>query len=96
MIAVIAPWKGLFFLIFIIVLQQLEGNLIYPRVVGTTTGVPSVYVFIAVTIGGALFGILGMLLAVPVFSIIFTLLKEKSDQRTKIKNDAVIDDGKMN
>ena len=96
MIAVIAPWKGLFFLIFIIVLQQLEGNLIYPRVVGTTTGVPSVYVFIAVTIGGALFGILGMLLAVPVFSIIFTLLKEKSDQRSKIKIDAVIDDDKRN
>lgn len=96
MIAVIAPWKGLFFLIFIIVLQQLEGNLIYPRVVGTTTGVPSVYVFIAVTIGGALFGILGMLLAVPVFSIIFTLLKEKSDQRVKIKIDAVIDDDKRN
>ena len=81
MIAVAEPWKGLFFLIFIIVLQQLEGNLIYPRVVGTTTGVPSVYVFMAVTLGGALFGIPGMLLAVPVFSIAFTLLKEISEKR---------------
>ena len=81
MIAVVEPWKGLLFLVFIIVLQQAEGNLIYPRVVGTTTGVPSVYVFMAVTIGGALFGIPGMLLAVPIFSIAFTLLKELSDNK---------------
>ena len=76
LIAVINPWKGLFFLIFIFVLQQLEGDLIYPRVVGTSTGVPSVYVFAAVTLGGALFGLPGMLFAVPVFSIVYTLLKE--------------------
>ena len=81
MIAVVSPWKGLFFLIFIIVLQQLEGNLIYPKVVGTSTGVPSVYVFLAVTIGGALFGIWGMLLSVPLFSVVFTLLKEISSKR---------------
>ena len=86
MIAVIAPWKGLLFLLFIIVLQQLEGNLIYPRVVGTTTGVPSIYVFMAVTIGGALFGILGMLVAVPLFSIAFTLLKELSDKKKQQSN----------
>ena len=54
----------------------LEGDLIYPRVVGTSTGVPSVYVFAAVTLGGALFGLPGMLFAVPVFSIVYTLLKE--------------------
>ncbi len=83
MIAMIAPWKGLFFLIFIIVLQQLEGDLIYPKVVGTSTGVPSVYVFASVTIGGALFGIWGMLIAVPVFSIVFTLLKEISEKKEK-------------
>ncbi len=83
MIAVISPWKGLFFLIFIIVLQQLEGDLIYPRVVGSTTGVPSVYVFIAVTLGGSLLGIWGMLFAVPVFSIIYTLLKELYHKKEK-------------
>ncbi len=87
MIAMISPWKGLFFLVFIIVLQQLEGNLIYPRVVGTTTGVPSVYVFMAVTLGGALFGIWGMLIAVPIFSIAFTLLKEISDRKTANMNE---------
>ena len=97
MIAVVTPWQGLFFLVFIIVLQQLEGNFIYPRVVGTTTGVPSIYVFTSVTIGGALFGILGMLLSVPVFSIAYTLIKEIADKRdgTARKEDDSIDtDGK--
>ena len=83
LIAVVNPWKGLFFLIFIFVLQQLEGDLIYPRVVGSTTGVPSVYVFASVTIGGTLFGLAGMLFAVPVFSIVFTLLKEVYERRQK-------------
>ena len=77
------PWQALFFLIFIFVLQQLEGDLIYPRVVGSTTGVPSVYVFASVTIGGTLFGLAGMLFAVPVFSIVFTLLKEVYERRQK-------------
>ena len=76
LIAVVNPWKGLFFLVFIFVLQQLEGDLIYPRVVGTSTGVPSIYVFASVTLGGSLFGLPGMLFAVPVFSIVYTLLKE--------------------
>lgn len=76
LIAVVNPWKGLFFLIFIFVLQQLEGDFIYPKVVGTSTGVPTVYVFTAVTLGGALFGLPGMLFSVPIFSIAYTLLKE--------------------
>ncbi len=77
MIAVISPLKGIFFLIFIIVLQQLEGDLIYPRVVGSSLGLPSVYVFLAVTISGAIFGLAGMLFAVPVCTIIYRLLGEK-------------------
>ena len=76
-IAMSSPWQGLFFLIFIFVLQQLEGDFIYPRVVGSSTGIPSVYVFTAVTIGGALFGLAGMLFAVPVFSTAYTLLRER-------------------
>ena len=76
-IAVVNPWQGVLFLVFIFVLQQLEGDLIYPRVVGTSTGLPSVYVFASVTLGGALFGIAGMVTAVPVFSTIYILLKEK-------------------
>ena len=76
-IAMTSPWQGLFFLIFIFVLQQLEGDFIYPRVVGSSTGIPSVYVFTAVTIGGALFGLAGMLFAVPVFSTVYTILRER-------------------
>ncbi len=76
-IAVISPIKGLLFLIFIFVLQQAEGDFIYPRVVGTSTGLPSVYVFASVTLGGALCGLGGMLFAVPVFAILFTLIREK-------------------
>ena len=89
MIAVVSPWQGLFFLIFIVVLQQLEGDLIYPRVVGSSIGVPSVYVFASVTLGGALFGILGMLLAVPLFSVVFTLLKEHYAERMAGKSDDI-------
>ena len=90
-IAMTSPWQGLFFLLFIFVLQQLEGNFIYPRVVGSTTGIPSVYVFTAVTIGGALFGLAGMLFAVPVFSTVYALLRERLSEdktATGAKNDA--------
>ena len=76
-IAVMSPLKGLLFLIFIFILQQAEGDFIYPRVVGSSIGLPSVYVFASVTLGGALFGLWGMLFAVPVFSIVYTLAKEK-------------------
>ena len=93
-IAVISPLKGLLFLIFIFILQQMEGDFIYPRVVGSSTGLPSVYVFASVTLGGALFGLGGMLFAVPVFSVIYTLIKERiskdkaattADDNTKAK-----------
>ena len=60
------PLKAFWFVVFIIVLQQLEGNLIYPRVVGKSVGLPGIWVLTAVTIGGGLFGILGMLFSVPV------------------------------
>ena len=84
LIAVVNPWKGLFFLIFIFVLQQLEGDFIYPKVVGTSTGVPTVYVFTAVTLGGALFGLPGMLFSVPIFSIAYTLLKEEYHRKQSL------------
>ena len=77
MIAVISPLKGIFFLFFIIMLQQLEGNLIYPKVVGSSLGLPSVYVFLAVTLSGSVFGLAGMLFAVPVCTIIYRLLSER-------------------
>lgn len=76
-IAVSSPVQAVFFLVFLIILQQLEGNLIYPRVVGGSLGLPPVYTFTLVTVCGALFGLVGMLFAVPVGSILYTLLKER-------------------
>lgn len=75
MIFTISPIKALFFLIFIAVLQQLEGNLIYPRVVGASIGLPGVWVLAAITIGGGLLGIGGMLLGVPLAAACYRLLR---------------------
>lgn len=68
--------QALWFVILILVIQQLEGNLIYPRVVGNSVGLPGIWVFVSVTLGGAFFGLLGMLLMVPITSVIYTLTKE--------------------
>ena len=70
-----SPITALWFVIFIIVLQQIEGNLIYPRVVGRSVGLPGVWVLIAVTVGSS-FGILGMLFGVPIVSVVYSILKE--------------------
>lgn len=75
MIFTVSPFKAVLFILFIIVLQQLEENLIYPKVVGNRIGLPSFFVLAAITIGGGLFGILGILLAVPVFSALYKLLR---------------------
>lgn len=75
-IAVYSPAEAIVFLVFIIILQQLEGNLIYPKVVGGSLGLPTVYTFLLVTVCGGAFGLVGMLFAVPVGSIVYTLLKE--------------------
>ena len=67
---------ALFFLIFILILQQLEGNLIYPRVVGQSMGLPGLIVLAAVTVGGNIAGIAGMLLGVPLCAVLYALLKQ--------------------
>lgn len=76
LIVVDAPIKALWFLIFLVLLQQLESNLIYPKVVGSSVGLPGLWVLVAVTVGGSAFGVLGMLFAVPVFSVIYALVGE--------------------
>lgn len=76
MILTESPIKALLFLVFIVVLQQLEGNLIYPKVVGDSTGLPAFYVLAAITIGGALGGVVGMLLGVPLTATVYRLVKE--------------------
>ena len=71
-----SPIQALIFLVFLVILQQLEGNLIYPRVVGTSIGLPGIWVLAVVTIGGGTFGILGMLLGVPLAAAAYRLLRE--------------------
>ena len=72
----VSPLRAVLFLVFILILQQLEGSLIYPRVVGTSVGLPGIIVFSAVLIGGNAFGIPGALFAVPICAVLYTLLKE--------------------
>jgi len=75
------PVKAVWFVGFIIVLQQLEGNLIYPKVVGKSVGLPGIWVLTAVTIGGSVFGFLGMLISVPVCSVLYSLLRQSVHHR---------------
>lgn len=77
------PIKIIHFLLFIIVLQQIEGNIIYPRVVGKTIGLPGIWVVVAVTIGVSLFGLIGMIVSVPVVSVVYTLIKNDVNNRIK-------------
>lgn len=84
-ILLISPIKALWFVIFIIILQQIESNLIYPKVVGKSVGLPGILVLASVTVAGGLFGIWGMLISVPVCSILYTLFTDFIKSRLKEK-----------
>ena len=75
MILTVSPVKALIFLVFIVILQQLEGNLIYPKVVGSSLGLPALWVLAAVTVGGGVLGIPGMLLGVPLSAAVYRLIR---------------------
>lgn len=81
LISVESPVQALFFILFTIVVQQIEGNIIYPKVVGGSIGLPGLFVLIAVTIGGGLMGIPGMIISVPLASALFKLLKNDVKHR---------------
>ncbi len=83
MILTVDPIKALLFLVFILVLQQLEGNLIYPKVVGSSIGLPGIWVLAAVTIGGGINGIAGMLFGVPLAATFYKLLAERVIEKEK-------------
>lgn len=85
MILTVSPLQALLFLVYIVVLQQLENNLIYPRVVGSSMGLPAIWVLAAVTIGGGVMGITGMLIGVPVASALYRLLREDMKKRLAMK-----------
>ena len=84
LIVAVNPVKVIVFVLFVLILQQIEGNLIYPRVVGNSLGLPGMWVLFAVTIGGGLGGILGMLVSVPIATVFYTLIKK--DVNKKINN----------
>lgn len=71
-----SPTKALLFILFIVVIQQIEGNLIYPKVMGNSIGLPGFWVLVAVTIGGGMFGVTGIILSVPIASTIYRIIKD--------------------
>ena len=85
LILVVNPMQALAFVALFLVLQQVEGNLIYPHVVGNSVGLPSIWVLVAVTVGGNLMGLVGMLIFIPLVSVLYTLLREWVYRRLREK-----------
>lgn len=83
LIMMVSPVKAILFVVFIIILQQIEGNLIYPRVVGKSIGLPGMWVLLSVTVGGSIGGILGMLIATPLCSLLYALFTKMVNDRLK-------------
>lgn len=83
MILTVSPMKVLIFLLFLVILQQLENNLIYPKVVGTSMGLPAMWVLAAVTLGGGILGVVGMLLGVPTAAAIYRIVREDVHKANK-------------
>ena len=75
LIFMVSPVQALIFIVLFLVLQQIEGNLIYPHVVGNSVGLPSIWVLAAVSIGASLMGIVGMLVFIPIVSVLYALLR---------------------
>lgn len=84
MILTVSPLQALQFLVFVVILQQVEGNLIYPKVVGQSIGLPGIWVLTAITIGGGVLGVGGMLLAVPIFAAVYRLIREDVNRRNVV------------
>ena len=81
----VSPATSFWFIVLIIVVQQLEGNLIYPKVVGGTIGLSGIWVMMATVIGGNLFGVLGILIGIPLVSVMYTLISEIVNKKIKDK-----------
>ena len=86
LIVMVNPMKALLFLALFLILQQVEGNLIYPKVVGNSVGLPSIWVLVAVTTGASVMGILGMILFIPLFSVAYSLIREAAKKQLKKKH----------
>lgn len=86
LIFIVNPMKALIFVIVFLVLQQIEGNFIYPHVVGNSVGLPSMWVLVAVSIGASLMGVVGMLVFIPIVSVVYTILRGIVNRRLKEKS----------
>ena len=86
LILTVSPIKAVIFIIFLLILQQLEGNLIYPKVMGSKVNLPAIWILAAVTVGGALAGPVGMLFGVPIASTAYVLIKEATAAKEQQKN----------
>ena len=86
LIAVTNPWQAVGFIVLFLILQQIEGNLIYPHVVGNSVGLPSIWVLAAVTLGGKLMGIAGMLFFIPLCSVLYALFRGYVKARLKARH----------
>ena len=86
MILIDNPMQALWFVVLFLIIQQLEGNLIYPRVVGNSVGLPSIWVLMSVSVGGSLFGVVGMLIFIPLMSTLYSLLRDDVNRRNEQKN----------
>lgn len=80
-----SPIQGLYFVIFILILQQVDGNIIGPKILGDSTGLPSFWVMFAILIGGGLFGFVGMIVGIPIFAIIYAYISRMVDYKLKKK-----------
>lgn len=89
LICIVDPVRALWFIVLFLTLQQIEGNLIYPHVVGTSVGLPSIWVLVAVTIGGDLMGVPGMLVFIPLCSVLYALLRENVYRRLEARRTPV-------
>lgn len=85
LILTVNPTQALLFIVMFLILQQIEGNLIYPKVVGGSIGLPGIWVLVAVSLGGSLFGVVGMLVFIPAVSVCYSLLRENVQKRLEEK-----------
>ena len=86
LIALTNPVQALIFVVVFLVLQQIEGNLIYPHVVGNSVGLPGIWVLVAVSVGGSLFGVMGMLTFIPICSVVYALFRVYINKKLEMKN----------
>ena len=73
---IVDPWDAVYFAIFVLALQQFDGNILGPKILGDSTGLSAIWVLVSIIVGGGLFGFTGMLLGVPTFAVLYSLTKE--------------------